>query len=101
MKWPAQKKAHKVRRAYGGIAKRMILSGGSGDGAPEIALDQGVIRFEAAGDREEGFAGFDVACVDPDAVRRVAESRGLVTADGGLQVCGTRLRLLGPKGERE
>ena len=60
-----------------------------------IALDEGEIRFVQARDRRgDGLGAFDVAVRDPAAVQAAAAARGLVDADGGVTLAGTRVRLV-------
>jgi hypothetical protein len=61
----------------------------AGDGGPDLALDDAVIRFRPIeDDRGEGLASIDVAVVDPAAVLARA-------AAGGIEVAGDRLRIGG------
>jgi hypothetical protein len=62
-------------------------------GVHEIALDAGAIRFGPAGARGEGFAAFDVLCVDRGAILAAARARGLPVGEDSVEVCGTRIRL--------
>ncbi|MDB5472220.1 MAG: hypothetical protein JWR84_3780 [Caulobacter sp.] len=67
------------------------------DGARRIALEGGEIRFTPLGDeRGEGLSGFDVVLADPTAARSIAESRGLIDADGEVVLCGARIYLRRP-----
>ena len=60
-----------------------------------IALDGGELRFVAATDgRGEGLGVFDVAVRDPEAVRDRARARNCLGSDGGVVLCGTRVRLI-------
>jgi hypothetical protein len=60
-----------------------------------IDLEDGEIRFVTATDgRGEGVGGFDVAVRDPAATRARAKARGLLDAEGGVTLCGTRLGLV-------
>ncbi len=63
-------------------------------GGWRIPLEEdGEIRFVAAADgRGDGLRAFDVAVRDPDAVRAVAEARGLLK-DGEVTLCGTAVNL--------
>ena len=61
------------------------------DGAArDINLEEGGIRFvQALDERGEGITTVRLATTDPDEVRRRAESRGLLDADGRVVICGT------------
>jgi hypothetical protein len=60
-----------------------------------IGVDGGEIRFVAvADDRGEGLTTFDVAVRNPAAVLAEADSRGCLTPDGDVILCGTRVRLV-------
>jgi hypothetical protein len=64
-------------------------------GGWRIGLDGGELRFVAATDgRGEGLGVFDVAVRNPAAVRARAQARNCVGADGGVVLCGTRVRLV-------
>lgn len=61
----------------------------------EQSLDGAVIRFVAARDgRGEGVGAFDVAVRDIEAVRRRAQARGCIDAQGNVVLCGTRVGLV-------
>jgi hypothetical protein len=63
------------------------------ESGPVIRLDGSDIRFVAERDgRGPGIAGFDVVAVDPAELLERARSRDLVTGDGWLEICGTRIR---------
>ncbi|WP_337185968.1 VOC family protein [Phenylobacterium sp.] len=60
-----------------------------------IGLDGSELRFVAVADgRGEGVGGFDVAVRDPVAVRAAAEARGLLNGEGGVVLCGARVKLV-------
>lgn len=60
-----------------------------------IPLDGSELRFVTAMDgRGEGLGVFDVAVRDPAAVLARAAARNCLGADGGLVLCGTRVRLV-------
>ncbi len=60
-----------------------------------LALDGGELRFVSPRDgRGEGLGGFDVAVRDPAAVLAAARLRGLLGADGGVVLAGTRVALI-------
>jgi len=64
-------------------------------GGWRILVDGGELRFVALGDdRGEGLTTFDVAVRDPAAVRDRARARGCVAADGQVELCGTKVRLV-------
>jgi len=64
-------------------------------GAPQIALDDAVIRFVPATDgRAEGLGGLDVEVVDRDRLLAAAEARGCKTSDDLVTVCGVRFHLV-------
>jgi len=64
-------------------------------GGWRIGIDGGELRFVAAADdRGEGLTTFDVAVRDPGAVLAAAESRGRMTAEGDVELCGTKVRLV-------
>ena len=59
-----------------------------------IGLDEGDIRFTHARDgRGDGLGGFDVAVRDLPATRARARARGLLSPDGTVTLCGTRVGL--------
>ena len=65
----------------------------SGDGWT-IELQGGGLRFVPVRDgRGEGLGAFDVTVRDPADVRRRAEARGLLDAEGEVTLCGARVRL--------
>jgi hypothetical protein len=60
----------------------------------EIALHGAALRFAWATDgRGEGVGAFDVAVRDVAAVRQRAAAAGCLSPDGGIVLCGTRVRL--------
>lgn len=62
---------------------------------PCIQLDDATLRFvEARDGRGEGLGGLDLACADPDEVKRRAFAGGFAVEDDTLMLCGTRLRLV-------
>lgn len=64
-------------------------------GHPTLALDNATVRFVPCRDgRPEGLGGIDLAAADADAVLAAARTRGLATADGTLELCGMRIRLV-------
>jgi glyoxalase-like protein len=65
------------------------------DGALEIALDLGRLRFVAATDgRGEGLGGVDLEVRDRARILAAAQARGCAIAGNTVTVCGTRFRLL-------
>lgn len=82
-----------------GMARRWagVLGGEpvrSGD-AWRLAVDGGELRFVTPRDgRGEGLSEFDVSVRDPEDVRRRAEARGALDAEGNVVLCGTRVRLV-------
>lgn len=82
----------------GAMARRWAeVLGRTAEGQGEawtIRLEAGEIRFGPIRDgRGEGLGGFEVAVSDPEALRRVAETRGLTDGEGRITLCGTRLAL--------
>jgi len=69
-----------------------------GGGVERIALpDGGEIRFVPERDaRGEGVSGLLVAASDPAGIRRRARSRGALSSDGSLDLCGVRISLVEP-----
>ena len=66
----------------------------SRDGAIEIDLDLGRLRFVAATDgRGEGLGGVDLVVKDPAQVLAAAVQRGCAISGSSATVCGTRFRL--------
>lgn len=64
------------------------------DGAHEIALDAGRIRFVPhADDRGDGLSGLLVSAPDPERVRSAAAARGRLNAAGDVELCGVRIEL--------
>ncbi len=65
------------------------------DGAAEIALDVGRLRFvwEADG-RGEGLAGIELAAADPDRILAAAKRRGVPISGDSVSLCGIRFRLI-------
>ncbi len=60
----------------------------------QMVLDQGVIRFVEDHDgRGDGVGGIDLAVRDRAAVLNVAGRRGLLSSEGELVICGTRIML--------
>jgi len=63
------------------------------ESGPVIRLDGSEVRFVPDRDgRGPGIGGIDVIALDPAAVLERARSRGLATAEGRLEICGTRIR---------
>jgi hypothetical protein len=63
------------------------------EGASEIALDSGAIRFLPGTLPEAVFAGVELDVVDRDQVARAARDRGCLGADGEIYASGIRFRL--------
>lgn len=64
-------------------------------GVWRVGLEGAELRFVPVADgRGEGLGAFDVAVRDPAAVRLKAQARGLIDADGGVSLCGTRVNLI-------
>ena len=67
----------------------------AGDGAHEIAIDGGTLRFVPISDgRGEGVSGITLAATDKDAVLAAARDRGSPVDGDTLELCGTRIRLV-------
>jgi hypothetical protein len=64
-----------------------------GQGAFEISLDTGVIRFLRGNGPEAVFAGIELQVADRDRVTRAARARDCLAADDRVDVCGVRFRL--------
>ena len=65
------------------------------DGGWRIDLDEGEIRFVQVRDgRGEGLGAFDVAVRDLSDVQNRAKAMGLLAANGGVVLSGTRVRLV-------
>ena len=64
-----------------------------GQGAFEIALDTGVIRFLRGNAAEAVFAGIELQAADRDKIMQAARARDCLAADGRIDVCGVRFRL--------
>ena len=65
------------------------------DGGWRIDLDEGEIRFVPVRDgRGEGLGAFDVAVRDLSDVQNRAKAMGLLDANGGVVLSGTRVRLV-------
>jgi len=65
------------------------------DGAHEIALDEGVLRFVADHDgRGEGVSGIDVEVADPTEVVHRARARGVAASADEVEIGGVRVRLV-------
>jgi hypothetical protein len=65
------------------------------DGAHEIALDDGVLRFVADRDgRGEGVSGIDVEVADPTEVVHRARARGVAASPDVVEIGGVRVRLV-------
>lgn len=63
----------------------------------EMHLDLGLLRFAPETDgRGEGLGGFDLVVTDRQSILTRAARLGLSTTPDGVQVCGTRIRLLEP-----
>jgi len=61
----------------------------------KIQLDEGQIRFVAAGDgRGDGLGGFDVVVRSPRDVQQRAQAMGLLDPNGQIVLSGTRVRLV-------
>lgn len=76
------------------VLDRPLSAGPRGD--PEIRLGPrgaGTLRFLPAGERGEGFAGFEIAANDARAVLDSARARGLPLEGDAFEICGTRIRL--------
>jgi len=63
------------------------------EGASEIALDRGAIRFLPGKTPEAVFAGVELDVVDRDRVTRAARGLGSQDAGGAISACGIRFRL--------
>jgi len=64
-------------------------------GGWRIPVDGGELRFVAlSDDRGEGLTTFDVAVHEPAAVLGRAKARGCLAADGQVELCGTKVRLV-------
>jgi len=64
-------------------------------GGWRIPVERGELRFVVLGDtRGEGLSAFDVAVHDPEAVLDRARARGCIAADGQVELCGTKVRLV-------
>jgi hypothetical protein len=65
------------------------------DGNPDVRLDDGSVRFVKATDgRGIGLGGIDVEVADRARLLAAAEARGRKVSDGGVMICGTRIRLI-------
>ncbi len=65
------------------------------DGTHEIALDAGTLRFVPDADgRGEGVGGIDVLASDARAILARAAERRLPVRGDGVEICGTRIRLV-------
>ena len=75
------------------IAERPLTRGAGG--APELPLDNAVVRFVPCADgRPEGLGGLDLQAVDPGRALDEADRRGKRTSDDTVLICGTRFRLV-------
>jgi len=82
-----------LARRWGQILEREARP--AADGAVEIALDLGRLRFVAERDgRGEGLAALDLAVTDPAPIKAAAEKRGCAIDADQVTICGTRLRLV-------
>jgi len=62
---------------------------------PTLQLHDAVLRFvEARDGRGEGLGGLDLACTDPDEVKRRAQAGGFAVEDDTVMLCGMRLKLV-------
>jgi hypothetical protein len=62
---------------------------------PCIQLQDAVLRFvETRDGRGEGLGGLDLACSDPDEVKRRALAAGFAVEDETVMLCGMRLKLV-------
>jgi hypothetical protein len=59
----------------------------------QLALDPGVIRFVAAGERGEGIAAVGLAATDAERALRTARGRGLPTSGPSVTIGGVRFEL--------
>jgi hypothetical protein len=76
---------------WSAIIERPLRPGEAG--APEIALDHGLLRFvEAKDGRGEGLAALDLEVADRAAILDAAKRRGKAIAGDTVTVCGTRFR---------
>lgn len=65
-------------------------------GHPTLVLANAVVRFVPAVDgRGDGLGGIDLRATDAGAAQAAAERRGLLAADGTINLCGMRMRLVG------
>jgi hypothetical protein len=63
-------------------------------GHPTLPLDNASVRFVPCTDgRPEGLGGIDVACADKIAILAMAESRGAVSGEDQVTLCGLRINL--------
>ena len=77
---------------WGRILDRPVISGASG--APELALDNAMLRFvEVTDGRGEGLGGLDLEVADRGGVLAAAQERGLAVDGNSVTICGTRFRL--------
>jgi len=61
----------------------------------EIALDNAMLRFvEVTDGRGEGLGGVDLQAADRAAILAAAQARGLAVNGDGINICGTRFRLV-------
>ncbi len=64
------------------------------NGAPSLPLDNATVRFVPCADgRPEGLGGIDIACSDKAAILAAAETRGAISGDDQINICGMRINL--------
>ena len=61
-----------------------------------IALDSGALDFLEGATAEAALTGLALEAADADPVRREAAARGRLGADGAVELCGVRVRLVEP-----
>jgi hypothetical protein len=87
----AQDPRHMATRWAAVLGRTAVQS----EGGWRVELDEGEIRFVPVRDgRGEGLGAFDVAVRNPGDVRRRAEAKGLLDADGMVVLSGTRVGLV-------
>jgi hypothetical protein len=63
------------------------------NGAREIALERGTLRFTAGPPGGDGVTAIDIAAADRSRILAAARTRGLLQGDD-IVICGTRIRLV-------
>jgi len=76
---------------WGEILQRPVQA--LSEGAAQIALDSGTIRFLPGRAADAVFAGLELEVADRDTVLRAARKRDCLDADGRVDLCGVRCRL--------